>query len=788
MPKKVSAEVLSRVFLQVKGCLVEFERRVVNLQSVDGFNAEFADVFKVAVTDHICYLINDVMGLPGNTSKLDVFILNDLMKNSPLFSAHYATMSKYGFEDLRPYFGNLAQQLCMVTTDSGTYYDQNLMIAYEAFLKDFSIYPNLKFLFESTLHEVKNLLSSQGVEVLDFFDLEFYTESLLNFPYKRFTTKLLDNNIDYDSSNLIYEFFSEVNPVLLFKHIQAKLKFGINNLNKASIENSILDLLFSMSDTSLSEVGVYGLVDFVKVFKMYCGADDPYNSGVDSSLLDDDYRFAFFELLKSDFYIAFFYENGITFDLFDHLGPSDFRGERTIGLSSGQINEDSVLALLQTHPNLVKSFMITPDFSRLLSATPLFLLSDFVVKYYSDEFSKKVPGIEVFALSESLGYHFSSRSVLILRSYIGYLDQILKMNLSPSMVYFLKFIFNEYTPSKSNAKSLRRILVLFAQLDYSYDIDRLMSEVFTLNVKANPVLSKKIHAGMPVLSEFLSKFEYLIVEKDLRKVSLMGSREQVSGIISRLIEIHNKMLVDVHNLIHSSYQYVVNSPSVPFNSQMFKVLIQSLLVPNAIETKSDLVKQVAESVLVKSSSFELLGLTNQSSSYVAATYMPAPTCISIHEGLFRFCIVPFIVEPDISLLSLRQKDSFGLFNIVARCFVQFVYSEKLNSEVLLMNPLYGRSSFVEVSQIFITWVSKFIEDFNLPVMVGCYEKSTQLDYLNAHFSGFRESLVLTHRNYYTGYQWSEFAPGDVLVFRDGGGKSPYSECDVKVSGFLFKPV
>jgi len=94
MPKKVSAEVLSRVFLQVKGCLVEFERRVVNLQSVDGFNAEFADVFKVAVNDHICYLINDVMGLPGNTSKLDVFILNDLMKNSPLFSAHYATMSK----------------------------------------------------------------------------------------------------------------------------------------------------------------------------------------------------------------------------------------------------------------------------------------------------------------------------------------------------------------------------------------------------------------------------------------------------------------------------------------------------------------------------------------------------------------------------------------------------------------------------------------------------------------------------------------------------------------------
>lgn len=787
MPKRVSTNILNRGLLQINECLGDFSSSLLDLRDIDGLDQEFINVLQIAVSDYVCYLINEVLGLPGNSAKLDLFILNDLLKSHPLFSVHYSTMSNYGFEDLRTYFNELNQQLCLFVSDEGTYYNCDLMVSFEAFLKDPSIYKGLNSLLESSLSRVEYLLVSQGFDALDYFKIDSFCNSLLNFPYKNFSTKLLDNTIDLSSSNLKYNFYSTVNPVLLFKHIQAKLKFGINNSNKANIENSILDLLFSMSDSSLAEVGVYGLVDFVKVFKQYCGADDHELSGVDSSLLDDDYRYAFFELLKSDFYIAYFYEQGITFELFEHLDSSVFNGERTFCLSPGRITEESVLTLLKSRPDLIKSFMITRDFSKLLTAGPLLALSDFIVNYYASEFLKKVPGLEVFSLIESLSYHFSSRSVLILRSYVTYLEKVLQMNLSSSMVYFLKFIFKEYRPSKSNAKSLRRILVLFAQLDYSYDIDRLMSEIFTLNLKANPALSN-LEANLPVLTEFLHRLEYLIVEKDLRKVSVMGSRDQVAKVIGRLVRIHNKMLINVHNLIHSSYQFVTNSASVPFNSEMFKVLIQSLLMPNSIETKSELVSEVADQILVKSSSFELLGLTNQASNYVAATYMPAPTCISIHEGLFRFCIVPFIVEPDISLLSLSKIDSFGSFKIVARSFVQFVYSEQLNTEVLLVNPVYGNSGFVNVSQIFMTWILKFVESFNLPVMVGCYDNSSQLDYFSSHFSDFYESLDLTHRNYYTGYQWSEFAPGNILKFPQKLGGSSFSVFNVQVDGYLFKPV
>lgn len=786
LPKRVSTESLNRGLILINNKLFGFSSSIPDVISADGVPDKFFKVFCIPFSDFVCFLINQILNAPVNSSQLDPYIVNDMLKTNPLFSSHFATMAQYGFEDLSNYFNILSQQIGLIETEEPAYYDSEAMIEYEAFLKNPTVFRNLMALVESTLAGIDKELLASGLETLGYFNLDFFLEGLLNLPYKNFSHSLLENAIGFDLFKPKYEFYRSVNPVLLFRHIRSKLKYGINNANKVNIENSILDLLFGMSNEQLHSVGLYGLAEFVNGFKIYCGVES-IEDEVDSSLLDDDYRQAFFELLKSDFYIAYFYERGFTVDLFDHLDSSTYKGEGVYRLSADKIEEESVLALLRARPSLISSFMMSIDFSRMLKAGEVLLLTDFIVDFYKCEFAKKLPEVDADALADSLAIHFHAGSHSILNTYLKYLNKILSMNFSRSMLDFLRFVLGEYQYNKSSAKTLRRILCLFAQLDSSYDIDKVLSEVFTINVNTVPALAR-LQSNAPVLTQFLHRFEYIIVEKDLRKVSVMGTREQIATVIEQLVIMHNKMLVSVHNLIHSAYQFVVNSPSVSFNSQMFKVLINALLDQGMIDIKSSEIMKASQSVIIKTSSREMVGLTNYTWSYITSSYLPSPTCLSIHEGLFRFCILPFIVEPDVSLLRITKLVSFKEFPLIARAFVQMVHSQELNSDVLLINPVYSNSSFLNISQLFMTWVLKFVEQFQTPAIVGCFENSTQSEYLNAHFSSFYTTLELTHRNYFTGYQWSEFAPGNIVRFKGRSAGECFSTQDISVSGYLFKPV
>ncbi len=583
----------------------------------------------------------------------------------------------------------------------------------------------------------------------NFLAENFYAK-LLKLPYEiieqRYMSCCLLDLKDFKSA---LQTLRQVNPVRAFQLYHSRLKSDNNFHNNSILEQEMVDLLLELSPEQVRQTQVRGLGllhDFIYELKEQ-GSDE---DAQDASFLEEaSLLVKIVAALKSPFELAlldFLVKRGLEFNVQRFLEYDLSIHKAYSGQEQGLNLLPQIQDFLESDRGQITDFLNSASFKEAFLAPDNTAFAQVIKQLLQRRWFAEGEQLNFQTLSVCLDSYFKQKNYYITQTFLLLLVRLFQSQRTPTKNRFLQLVFSRYTHSKNNAKIFRRIIVLLAQVsnERRHEFDRALHQ-YLGDIDENQVRSQALgvlDTGQAFsLKACLEELEHLIVDDDIKSLAKIESPDPI---IDQLKEQGSKNLLYIHNLFQAGEKYFGK------RTEVFRQLIDhALSTESAAETKHQAFQDLSS--LTSEASGVALGFTTDYGAIVNASCNPSPTCLSIHSGDFRHCLIPQILEPDMGLLTLSDSNSQTL---LARSSVQIV--EMHDKEVLLLNPLYGEGDMEHYIGCFLQFLDLVHEQSPLDLFIGTFKDSLQRHCMNRdpHYANkFQHGVELSFRSHLMGYQW-----------------------------------
>ena len=692
--------------------------------------------------------------------------LDDVFQSSFLYSSDFDVAGNLKAADVRSVF-HFRVLSCLQSTQS-----VDVLSGLESLTSSLSLgHPDRLYADLINFADVmrRKFVSLGMLEIASRYEEDFFIRQLSMLPAEIIGDKYLVT-CDLNQKNYVQsvEVLRQlIDPVEAFNMLYKKMKHPGDHHNYSQIENATLDLLLEVSDGRQCLGLSAGMQRLVRhIYGLRILSSDPLSYHLDD--LEEDLGLNnLVKFLQSGFEVSFYnFLLESSYDVEYHELVQNFAG------LGSQHNPGLDLADQFAYLSrfLTESFEYIHDFldSRIFkhyffhnTLELVGLLGDVLTKRYQEKsFFTKLDGVmQIVESSVSRKNYYIINTLLV---------NFLRLSEDDDCAVkrdFMRLVCARYKHSKSNSKSLRRIIVLLARAESSHGLQEGL-KFYLSGLTTNEF---DIHACLFYL-------ENLVVRNCLTEVAQMEGSVVDNMIPCMGDRLGAKGSLYIHNLVTAASRFSLTR----YRPELIQKIVRQALTEVPLEAKHPLFSELVGYSVTHGD--KALNVDVSAYSLIKASCEPTPTCLSVHGGTYLHCINSQIIEPDIGVVSMFEKK-------VLRAYAEIQFVIYDNRDAILISPVYGGRNVMSDFPLFLDYFAGLSSEFNLPVLMGVVDHSMQADYLQTgggfgfDYKAFAKVIL---RNHHTSYQWFDLPPhAQVYVFERNS--LDYAVATLEVNAYCFDP-